>query len=127
MIGIITIQRGIVKGDAQAGLSLLQEILVASIGLLGGAEAGEHAHRPELSPITGGMDATKIGVFAGKSDVPLIIEMSGMVWGVNPLDRQAGDGGEIAPALRVCFFLSAHLTSQAEPRYPEATSAAAPC
>ncbi|MBT9149490.1 MAG: hypothetical protein DDT28_00920 [Dehalococcoidia bacterium] len=109
MIGIITVERGVVKGDAQASLSMLQEISVAGVGLLGGAEASEHAHRPELAPITSAMDTTKKGVFARHPEVSLAIGISDLTRSVNPLDWQAGGGGEIAPTLRACFSSVNHL------------------
>ena len=51
MIGIETHQRGQIEGDGEPGLALLQQIAITGVGILGGGEAGELAHGPELAPI----------------------------------------------------------------------------
>ena len=68
-VGVVAHQRGQVEGDAQAGLPLVEQILEAAVGLLGGAEAGEHAHRPQLAAVQRGMDAARVGILAGQAEV----------------------------------------------------------
>src|SRR4030043_515352 len=45
-VGVEPVQRRQVEGDGQAGLAVREQVLEASVGLLGAAEAREHAHRP---------------------------------------------------------------------------------
>src|SRR4030066_222563 len=49
---------------AAAGLAGREQVLEAGVGLLGAAEAREHAHRPLAAAIAGGMDAAREGVLA---------------------------------------------------------------
>ena len=53
----------------------LQQVLEARVGLLGRAEAGEHAHGPEPAAVAGGVDATREGIAAGQAQVTLVVEV----------------------------------------------------
>jgi len=64
VVGIIADLRGQVEGDAQACLSLFEEIAVTPVGLFGGGEAGVLAHGPEPAAVHGGMDAAREGILA---------------------------------------------------------------
>ena len=64
MIGVAAHQRRQVEGDAQAGAAGGDQFLVAGVGLLGRAEAGELPHRPQLAAVAGGVDAADVGELA---------------------------------------------------------------
>src|SRR5690606_4532993 len=57
VVGVVTHERGEVEGDAEARLPVLEEVVVSAVRLLGSAEAGELAHRPEPRPIHRGVRA----------------------------------------------------------------------
>ena len=100
-VGVVAVERGHVEGDREAGVALREQVLEAGVGLLGGAEAGEHAHRPELAAVAGGVDAAGEGVLAGVSDGLRVVSRA-----VRALDRAAGGGHEGVWALG-CAVLSA--------------------
>ena len=47
IVRVVAVQRGHVVGDRQPGLAGAQQLVEALVGVLGRAEAGEHAHRPQ--------------------------------------------------------------------------------
>ena len=57
VVGVVAVEGRHVVGDGQAGLAGVEERPEAGVGVLGGAEAGEHPHRPGPAAIAGGMDA----------------------------------------------------------------------
>src|ERR1041384_2207382 len=57
MIGVVAHQRREVEGDRQPGLAMLEQELVALVGIRRAAEAGELPHRPQLAAIHRGMNA----------------------------------------------------------------------
>ena len=59
MVGVVAHQRREVERHRQPGLAVLEQELEARVGLLGAAEAGELAHRPQLAAVAGGMDAAR--------------------------------------------------------------------
>ena len=65
VVGVVAHQRGQVERDGEAGLPLLEQVVVAAVGLLGGGEAGELPHGPELAAIHVAMDAARVRKFAG--------------------------------------------------------------
>ena len=67
MVGVVAHQGGKVECDREAGLAPLQQELVALVGVLGRAEAGELPHGPEPAAIHRGVDAAGIGKVAGQS------------------------------------------------------------
>ena len=86
---------GEVEGDRQSGLALVDQVAVAAVGFLGGGVASVLPHSPQPSPIHGGLDAARIRILAGKTE---LIEI-GVVfrWKIQPLDRNGGRG--LKPAL----------------------------
>ena len=62
-------QRRQVERDAEAGAARREQRLVARVGLLGRAEAGELPHRPELAAVAGGVDAARVRKLAGIAEV----------------------------------------------------------
>ncbi len=79
VVGIVADLRGEVEGDGEAGLTVLEEIAIALIGIFGAGEAGILAHGPEAGAIHGGLDAAGEGVFAGEAE---LVEVVGVVvWG----------------------------------------------
>ena len=69
IVGVVAVERGHVVRDRQPGLAGPQQLVEALVRVLGRAEAGEHAHRPQPRPIAGAMDAARERRLAGKADV----------------------------------------------------------
>ena len=59
-------QRRQVEGGGQAVAAGREQLLEPPVGVVGGAEAGEHAHRPELRAVHRGVRAPGVGVLAGE-------------------------------------------------------------
>ena len=57
MVGVVAHQGREIERDREPGLSALEQELVALVGVLGGAEAGELAHGPEPAAVHRGVDA----------------------------------------------------------------------
>ena len=49
-------------------LAMGEQVAEALVGLLGGAEAGELAHRPQAAPVHRGLDTAREREFSGKPD-----------------------------------------------------------
>ncbi len=88
-----------VKGDREAGLAGREQVFVAFVGFLGGAEAGVLAHGPEAAPVHGRLDAAGVGVFAGQ---PQLFFVAGVVkaGGEAALQFDVGRGQEFFHPLR---------------------------
>ena len=99
-VGVVAHQRGQVEGDGQAGLPLLEQVLEARVRLLGGAEAGEHAHRPQFAAVQRRVDAARVGIFAGQAQVFSVIQICHIQGGVQAVDRLGRGGDELLLALR---------------------------
>ena len=82
------------------GLALLQQIFEAGVGLFGGAEAGEHAHGPQLAAMQGGMHAARIRIFTRQAQVLFVIQVGHIQRRVKALDRFGGGGDELFLPLR---------------------------
>ena len=93
-VGIVAVEGGHVERDGEPGLPLRQQILEAGVGLLGRAEAGEHAHGPRLTAVAGGMDPAGEGVAPRQPQVAVVIQVGHVGRGVEPVHGRAGDGGE---------------------------------
>ena len=70
------------------------------VGLLRGAEAGEHAHRPRLRAVHRRLDAARVRILARHAQIAPVVEVSGVLRRIEPLDRHAGLRGDIFAALR---------------------------
>ena len=60
VVGVVAHQRRQVEGHRKSGLALLQQVVVAAIGLLRRGEAGELPHGPELAAIHVAVDAARV-------------------------------------------------------------------
>ena len=61
VVGVVPHLRGQVERHRQAGLPRRQQELVATVGLLGGAEPGVLPHGPRAAPVHAGVDAAREG------------------------------------------------------------------
>ena len=59
VIGVVAHQRRHVERGREAGLAVLEQVAEALVRLLGGAEAGELAHRPEPAAVHRRVDAAR--------------------------------------------------------------------
>ena len=64
-VGVVAHLRRQVEGDREAGLALLEQVVVALVRLRGRAEAGVLPHRPEAPAVHRRMDAARERVLAG--------------------------------------------------------------
>ena len=75
VVGVVAVERRHVVGDRQAGLAGREQRLEPGVRVLGGPEAGEHAHRPEAAAVAGWVDAAGERRLAGQADVAERIEV----------------------------------------------------
>ncbi len=88
-VGVVAHQRSEVEGDRQAGVALLDQVLVTGVGLLRRAEPGEHPHRPQPTALPGRVNAARERVLAGKAEVGEVVDIGDVQRRVQPLDRDA--------------------------------------
>ncbi len=60
VVGVVAHQGRHVEGGREPGLAVLEEVAEAHVRLLGRAEAGELAHRPELPAVHRGVDPARV-------------------------------------------------------------------
>src|SRR4051794_36243041 len=96
VVGVVAHERGHVERRAQAGLAVVEQVAEALVRLLGGAEAGELAHRPQAAPVHARVHAAGEGIPAGKADLVAVGQVG---LGVEGLDRDAGERAERRLAL----------------------------
>ncbi len=70
-----------------------EEELEALVGVLGGAEAGELAHRPQPAAVHARVDAAGVRELAREADARLRV-VADVLGGVQRLDLHVGDGRE---------------------------------
>ncbi len=99
VIGVVADLGGKVKGDAQPGLPLAEEILVAAVRFLRRPEPCILTHGPEPASIHGGLHTTGKRIFTGKTEVSQIIQLRKVEGGIQPLHRNTARGGEYRPSL----------------------------
>jgi phosphomannomutase len=75
MIGIVAHQCRQIKGDRQAGLPVLQQIVVALIGLFRRGKSGELPHGPKPSAIHLAVDSSRVWAFARSAQIARGIEI----------------------------------------------------
>src|SRR5690606_14899916 len=85
-VGVVAALGGQVEGHGEAGLTLVQQVAIARVGLFGAAEAAVLAHGPEAAAVHGGLDAAGEWVFAREAEVGGRVEAGEVVLGVNGLD-----------------------------------------
>ena len=90
-IGVVAHQRRHVERDREPVLTLLEQEVIAFVGLLGVAEAGELAHRPQPVAIPVGMNAARIRILAGPRQIARQIEVRHVFADRRPLERNVGD------------------------------------
>ncbi len=88
VVGVVADLGRQVKGNAQAGLPVLEQVAVAAVEVLGGGKAGILAHRPEARAVHGRLHAARIRVLAREVELVLVI-------GIRL--RRKGDPGHFDP------------------------------
>ena len=68
-VGVVAHQRRHVERGRKPRLAVVEQVAEALVGLLGGAEAGELAHRPQPAAVHRGVDAAREGVAARQADL----------------------------------------------------------
>ena len=98
-VGVVAHQGRHVECGREAGLAVVEQVAEALVGLLGGAEARELAHRPQAAAVHRRVHAARERILARVADVALAVVVGQVLVGVERLDRLAGDRGEQALAL----------------------------
>jgi len=75
VVRIVPYLRGQIEGHGKARLPLLEQVFVARVRFLGGAETGILSHRPQPSAIHGRLYAARIREFARQPKLAGIIEV----------------------------------------------------
>jgi hypothetical protein len=88
MIAVIPHLGGKVEGHAEPGLSLLQQVLVALVGVLRAAEPRVLAHGPEPPPVHGGLDPARVRIVSGESELFDVRFLVSIQRGVHPLQGE---------------------------------------
>ena len=78
VVGVVAHQRRHVEGGREAGLPMVEQVAEALVRLLGGAEAGELAHRPEPAAVHRRVDAARERVRAGVAEVAVVVELDAL-------------------------------------------------
>ena len=92
VVGIVADLRRKVEGDAQAGLSLVQQIFVAVVGLLRRRKSRVLAHGPKTPPVHGGLNPARKRKFPGKPQIPAVIGVFDVERGGEIFQRDMGGG-----------------------------------
>ena len=74
-VGVVSHQRRHVERHREAVLAVLEQEMIAFVGLARRAEAGELAHRPKPIAIAVGVNAARIRIFTRPREVARQIEM----------------------------------------------------
>src|SRR6266851_1806228 len=110
VVGVHADLRWEIEGDGEAGLAPTQKIAVALVGFDSGTEAGVLTHGPETAAVHGGIDAGGKGKFAGIPESGFGVPASKIFFGVEAIDRKAGESGELLLAFGggggFCFRVS---------------------
>ena len=93
MVGVVAHEGGHVEGGREAGLPVVEQETEAGVGVLGGTEARELAHRPEPPAVHAGVDAAGVGELPRKTD-PFLRAAGQILRRVERLDLHVRDGGE---------------------------------
>ncbi len=99
VVGVEAHQGGHVERRREAGLAVVEQVVEALVGLLGGAEAGELAHRPKPAPVHRRIDAARVRVLAREAEVALRVPVGEVVPGVEGPHLVSRDGLEQRLAL----------------------------
>ena len=90
-VGIVAHQGRHVEGDGEPVLSVLEQKVIALVGLSGISEAGELAHRPETIPVAVGVDPPRVRILARPRQIGREIETGDVLRRVDRLERYVGD------------------------------------
>ena len=93
VVGIVAHQRRQIEGHREAGLALLQQIVIAAVGLLRRGESGELPHGPQPPAVHGLVDAARVRKLARRSQIAARIEIPQLFRPVKRLDGHPADGG----------------------------------
>ena len=77
IVVVVAVEGRHVVGDRQPGAAGGQQLLEALVGLLGVAEAREHAHRPQPAAMPGRVDAAREWRLAGEAKVVDLVPSDG--------------------------------------------------
>src|SRR5206468_3035087 len=88
-----------VEGHAEAGLSVLEQILEAPVSVFRRPETGELAHCPEPTAVHGWIDAAGVGELAGPPEVRLRIPTLQVIRRIQTRNLKTGEGCEACLAL----------------------------
>ena len=105
VVMVVAVQGRHVVRDREAGAAGGDQLLEAIVRVLGGAEAGEHAHRPQPAAMAGRMDAAREGRLAGQAEVVDLVPADRVaVRRAEPVARAARVGviGGVAPGRPAC-------------------------
>ena len=96
------IRLGMSKAVREPGLAVVEQVVEALVGLLGGAEAGELPHRPQAAAVHRRVDAAGERKLARVAD--LLVVRADVLRPVERLDRLAGErralgGGGVAVSI----------------------------
>ena len=75
MIRVVAHERRHVEGGREPGLAVLEEVAEALVRLLGRAEAGELAHRPEAAAVHRRVDAARERILARVAEVAAVVDL----------------------------------------------------
>ncbi|GBD29431.1 hypothetical protein HRbin32_00520 [bacterium HR32] len=114
VVGVVAHLGGQVKGHAQPGLPLFQQEPVAPVGLLRGRVARVLSHGPQPATVQGRVDAPGVRELAREAQVAQVVELRGVLGGVQRLQRDTARRGEG----RLALGASRPLPPQ--PRVPDA-------
>ena len=79
MIGVVPHERGEIEGDRETASAMLEQILVALVGLFRRSEAGELTHGEKLAPISAGVNAARKWRLAREAKIVLMIPVFGKI------------------------------------------------
>ena len=75
VVGVVAHQRRHVEGRREARLPVLEQVAEALVRLLGRAEAGELAHRPELPAVHRRVDAARERIDTRVAEVAVVVDV----------------------------------------------------
>ena len=90
-IGVVTHQRRHIEGDREAVLAVLEQKVIALVGLGGRTESGKLTHRPEAVSIAVGMDAARVRELARPREIFGEVEARDILRSVDDFQRNVGD------------------------------------
>ena len=96
MVGVVAHQGGQIERHRKPGLALLQQVVVAAIGLLGRRKARELPHGPELAAVHVAVNAARVRELARRAQVAGEVEPLQVLGSVDRFDRNSADGRELA-------------------------------